>query len=320
MEELDLRKQVTNEQGSKIVVIIPTLNEASGIATVINNVKEAFEGFNYEILVVDGRSTDDTVNIAKSCGARVIYQRRKGYGNALLAGCIYGVEKLASDILVTIDADGSYDPHDCPKLIRKILSHESDYVVGRRRRNAKSMSVSHRFGNWLISWLVRRLLHVQISDTQSGLFAFRSELIDNVDIRASGWAVNTEMLKRAAELNMVIDEVEVSYSERIGRTKLNTFNAGLTNILVILQMMRDTEPLLLLGIVGLLFLIAGGAIGSYVIAAWLSVGTLTNTGLALLSALLVVTGVQLISLGLIADMMKKRQRQSLRLLHNYYIE
>ena len=143
-------------------------------------------------------------------------------------------------------------------------------------------------------------------------------MIDKIDLRQSGWAVNTEMLTKASDLGMIIDEIDVVYNSRIGKTNINTLNAGLVNLQVILRMVRDSNPLLLLGVIGLFLFVAGIYFGSVVILDYVTTGVVHHPNLAILSALFIMTGIQLVSLGMVADMIKKRQQMRLKIPHNLY--
>lgn len=308
-----------SKEKPKISVIIPALNEEKSIGMVIEKVKDALKDSKFDVVVVDGRSTDKTVEIALQKNAKVIYQKKLGYGNALFAGYMYSIEELNSDILVTIDADDTYEPNDILKLIEPIITNSADYIVGRRKVSSKSMTTSHRFGNKVISHLIRKLLHVNLNDTQCGLFAFRSELIQNIDFFTTfGWAINTELLTRAAESGMNIEQVDVSYHSRISETKVNTIKAGAINLAIILRMMRDSEPLMLLGIIGVIFMSIGVIFGSFVLVDFFETGIVNRPNLAVLSAMLIITGLQIFLFGLVADMVKRRQQKRLRFTHNFY--
>ena len=302
----------------KIGIVIPTLNEEKSIGNVIRDLKNELQKLDYEIVVVDGKSSDKTIAISKELDANIIIQKNKGYGEALFAGYFYAANELNCQILVTIDADGTYSSKDCVKIINKIISFDADYVVGKRLVNSENMTLSHRIGNKVISWLIRKFLKIKLQDTQSGLFGFRSYLIDNIDLRQSGWAVNTEMLTKASDLGMIIDEVDVAYYPRIGKTNINTLNAGLVNLQVILRMVRDSNPLLLLGVIGLFLFIAGIYAGSVVILDYITTGVVHHSNLAILSTLFIMAGIQLVSLGMVADMIKKRQQTRLKMAHNLY--
>lgn len=302
---------------SKIGIVIPTLNEEKSIGKVIGELKRELNEFDFVIVVVDGKSSDGTVSIAKKDGAQVIFQRNMGYGEALFAGYFYALKELDCEIVVTIDGDGTYSAKDCARIIKKIESFDADYVVGRRKVDSKSMSLSHRFGNWSISWSIRNFLNVKLMDTQSGLYGFRTYLIDNIDLRQSGWAVNTELLTKASELGMIIDEIDISYSKRIGTTNLTTIKAGMVNFQMIIRMIRDFKPLLLLGTIGTILFIFGIISGIFVLYDYYVTGSVNRPNLAVLAALFIMTGIQLFSLGLVADMIRRKQKR-LKFSHNLY--
>jgi len=315
------REAIISTGDNKIAVIIPTLNEEKGISVVIDKIHEALKNYSYDIVVSDGRSTDKTVENALKHNAKVIYQRKKGYGDALIAGYMYAIEELGSDILVNLDADGTYEPNDIPKLIEKIIGNEADYVVGKRTVSVESMKRSHIVGNKAISFLIRRLLKVKVTDTQSGLFAFRSYLIRNIESwSTSGWALNTELLTKAAENEMTIQEVDISYYPRIGKAHNTTLGGAIANLTVIIRMLRDTEPLRMLGIVSSIFFAIGLGIGGMVVYDFVQTGAVKHTSSAILSALLLIMGVQIFSLGLVADMIKRRQLRRIRPANSYYLE
>lgn len=302
----------------KIGIVIPTLNEEKSIGNIINDLKKELAMYSYQIIVVDGKSSDSTVSISKEMGVDVITQKNKGYGEALFAGYFYAVNELKCQILVTIDADATYSAKDCAKIINKIISFDADYVVGKRLVNSKNMTLSHRMGNKIISWAIRNFLNINIADTQSGLFGFRSYLTDNINLGQSSWAINTELLTKSSELGMIVDEVDISYSARVGETKINTIKAGLINLQMIIRMIRDFKPLLFLGSLGGSLMGVGIIVGSIVIYDFYATGGIHHPNSAILSALLVMAGIQVFSLGLVADMFRKKQQIKLKFAHNLY--
>ena len=119
-----------------LAIVIPTLNEEKGLAATINSIKESLDGkFSYKLVIVDGFSEDNTVNIAKSNGAKVISQRRKGYGDALQAGFYFVDTTLQTEITVMLDADGTYETADILKMAEIIMKGEADFVIGNRFAN-----------------------------------------------------------------------------------------------------------------------------------------------------------------------------------------
>jgi len=221
-----------------IAVVIPALNEEKGIGVVIKNLKSSLTPYRYMIVVVDGYSKDRTVEIAKQNGAFVIFQNKQGYGDALHTGFRYAKDKLNAKIIIMMDADGTYDPSDCFKLVQPILKGKADLVVGKRIIDNETMPILNRFGNSVISWLVCRLLGLHLKDTQSGMYAFHSDLVDYINLITTGWAFNTEILHTAKEASFTIREVPISYKIRIGNPKLIIFKGAFANLMAILRLTR----------------------------------------------------------------------------------
>ena len=292
-----------------IAIVIPTLNEEKGIAMTIGFIKKALDGkFRYKIVVVDGLSTDKTVEVATSMGAKVVRQRRKGYGDALQAGFYFVDTKLNSLITAMIDADGTYEARDIVKMAEIIKSGKADFVIGDRFANMdkKAMTRLNKFGNKILSGIARKLLKIDVSDSQCGIRAFRSDLASIFYTTSMGMPFATEMLAATKSYNIKIDEIPTSYYERIGETKLTPFHDGIKILTTIIRLMRDTRPLALFGLLGLTFISAGLFLGIEIIGYYLETGTVVRTASAILSTLLIVLGAQSISLGLISDMIKSR--------------
>jgi len=292
-----------------IAIVIPTLNEEAGIASTMNSVQDALEGkFTYEIIVVDGTSSDKTVEIAKTLGAKVIKQRRNGYGDALQTGFFYVDTKMSSIITVMLDADGTYEPKDIVKMAEIILKNEADFVIGNRfvKMDKKAMTKLNKFGNKVLSGFARKLLNIKVSDTQCGLRAFRSDLANIFYTSSIGMPFATEMLASTKSYHIKIKEIPTSYHERLGDTKLTPIHDGLRILGTIIRLLRDTRPLTTFGSIGLVLLSIGFIVGMDVFINYLETGTDERIGRTVLSALLILLGIQSMSLGLISDMIKGR--------------
>jgi len=301
-----------------IAVVIPTLNEESGIASTINEINQALDGkFSFKILVVDGASTDKTIEIAKKLGATVIKQRRTGYGDALQAGFYYVDTRMNSQITVMLDADGTYEPKDIVKMVEIILKDEADFVIGNRFANMdkKAMTRLNRFGNKVLSAIARKLLNIKITDTQCGLRAFRSDLANIFYTVSNGMPFATEMLASTKSYQIKIKQIPTSYHERLGVTKLTPFQDGISILGTIIRLLRDTRPLALFGILGMGLIIIGLFNGMEVVIDYLETGKVIRVATTILSALLIVLGVQSISLGLLSDLIKIRTHDK-RIFYN----
>jgi glycosyltransferase involved in cell wall biosynthesis len=295
----------------EVVIIIPALNEEQSIGKVLDSISEAVVERSTRVVVVDGRSTDRTQEIAKSKGAIVLRQRGQGYGDALLTGFEYATKFLQPRLLVMLDADGTYDANDITKVIEPIMEDRADVVLGNRFADLRpgSMSLTNRVGNRLISWSVRNIWHIRITDSQCGLRAFRSDLFQYFSAQAEGMNFATEMLVNSKEIGGRIIEVPISYDRRVGNTKMRPLKDGTRILTVILRLFRDYKPLTFFGLFGLISFGLGVILGASVLNEWVATGAIHDIARAVLSALLAMVGIQLFSLALLADMMAGRVRR-----------
>ena len=232
--------------------MIPTLNECEAIGKVLTNITDVMDGYDYLVLVVDGHSVDGTDEIARSMGAKVIYQQGKGYGDALKTGFFHSRKQLDTDIIVMMDADYTYDPMDIPRLVMPILDNEADFVLGNRFGGMQqgAMTFVNRVGNNVLSLVAKLALGLNVYDTQSGMRAFRSTLLDQMNLVAVGMPFAMEMLAQAHSAEARIREVPVSYRSRVGKTKLNPIKDGGRILGITVRLMFDIRPLLFFGGIG----------------------------------------------------------------------
>ena len=282
---------------TKIVIVIPTLNEREAVGKVLDGVKDAMDGYEYRMLVVDGHSIDGTDDIAREKGAEVIYQRGKGYGDALRTGFLYARKRLDAGVIVMMDADFTYDPRDIPELVAPILEHEADLVVGNRFAGMQkgAMSLVNRFGNRMLSLVAKLALRLNVYDTQSGMRAFRSELLDRVSLVAGGMPFALEMLAEALSADARIDETPVSYRPRVGKTKLNPIKDGGRILGITLRLMFDTQPLLFFGGIGTVLAVVGLFLHGI-------------SGTLVFPFLLMIGAIPLFTLGLVISIIKRLKR------------
>jgi len=237
---------------ARIAIVIPTLNECEAVGKVVGGVKSAMDGYDYRVLVVDGHSIDGTDEIAREMGATVIYQRGRGYGDALKTGFFYARKRLDAKVIVMMDADLTYDPKHIPKLVAPILEDEADLVVGNRFAGMKkgAMPFVNRVGNRMLSLVAKLALGLNVYDTQSGMRAFKSELLDSMNLVAVGMPLAMEMLAEALSVDARICEVPISYRPRVGETKLNPIKDGGRILGTTVRLMFDVRPLLFFGSIG----------------------------------------------------------------------
>jgi len=297
----------------RIVVIMPALNEEETIGEVIRECREALSGKNNEILVVDGRSSDDTVKRSRQEGAYVIVQKGTGYGDALVCGFGYALRILKPDIVIMMDADGTYPPQSINDLLKPIFNDEADLVIGNRFAvlDKKTMPLVNRIGNRFLSGLSKLLFKMPLLDTQSGFRAFRAEILSNMVFKNPGMPLASEMIVEAKNANYRISQIPVTYRSRRGKSKLRPLRDGWFILGTMIRLYRDFSPLFFFGLIGSFFLTIAGILTLYLLITYFVAGVVPNFVFGITIAVMFVSGLIIVVMGLLADMIKD-MRERLR--------
>lgn len=216
----------------KITVLIPCFNEERGICAVVKSFpieRIRTQGYDLEIVVIDNNSNDRTAELAKSCGATVIHEPKKGKGNAIRAG-FFHISK-DTDYVVMLDGDDTYRPEEILRLVEPLDSNFCDVVIGSRlggRISEGSMTTFNRIGNWVFSHLVRYFYRVNVTDVLTGYFAWKREALVKLrpHLLSQGFAIEMEMVTKMAKLGEEIYSVPISYHARAGETNLRPIYDG----------------------------------------------------------------------------------------------
>ena len=206
----------------RISVVIPTLNEALNLPHVFARLPRGLE-----VIVVDGGSTDDTVNVARTLrpDVRIIRQDRRGKGNALACG----FAAATGDIMVTLDADGSADPAEIPRFVAALLD-QADFAKGTRYSAGGGSSDITRVrsaGNLMLNSFVNLLFGTRYTDLCYGFNAFWRHCLDHIVVDCDGFEVETLINIRVARAGLRVTEVPSFESNRIhGSSNLRTFRDG----------------------------------------------------------------------------------------------
>lgn len=246
-------------------LVIPTLNEAASVGHVLRTFRNATESANqrffyrnpidWEILVVDGRSTDDTVEIARKEGARVVLEPRAGYGRAYKAG----FATAQGEIVATVDGDASYPVEEVPWLVLHLLEHRLDFVTCDRLTylDRRAMTTEHRIGNRVLNFALRAFFHSALQeaparvlrDSQSGMWIFRREILDRLKLTQDGMAFSEELKIEVLLRGLRFEEIPIHYAERWGAPKLSSWRDGQRNLFYLIWKRFDVSRERRLGLV-----------------------------------------------------------------------
>lgn len=207
----------------RVTVVIPTLNEERNLPHVLPRIPS----WVHEVVIVDGHSTDNTIEVARahwpSC--RIVTETRRGKGAALRAG----FRAASGDIIVMLDADGSTDPSEIPAFVGALLAGH-DFAKGSRFAQGggtADISMTRQFGNWFFTFLVRGLFGGKYSDLCYGYNAFWTRILPSLDLSGSGFEIETEMNLRALGARLKIVEIPSFEHERIhGESNLRAIPDG----------------------------------------------------------------------------------------------
>jgi glycosyltransferase involved in cell wall biosynthesis len=207
-----------------ISVVIPTLNEAANLPHVVSRLPSWID----ELVVVDGRSTDDTVTVARSLwpGVKIVQQSGKGKGNALFEG----FAACTSDIIVMLDADGSTDPAEIPRFIAALRTG-ADFAKGTRfvtGGGSADLTSWRRLGNRIFAGTVNRLWGTTFTDLCYGYNAFWRHCLADLGSDCSGFEVETMLTLRAVRANIRMVEIPSFEAHRLsGRSNLRALPDGI---------------------------------------------------------------------------------------------
>ena len=213
--------------------MVPCYNEEKGIGKVIEGIpKEKLKelGYNVEIIVIDNNSKDKTSEVAKKAGAKVIFEKNQGKGNAIRTG--FRNISLDTDFVIMLDGDDTYKGVEIPRLIEPLNSGFCDVIIGSRlegKMNKNAMSLSHRSANWFFTFITRNFYGANVTDTCTGFFAWKIDVIRKLNgyIKSPGFAIEAEMITKMSRLGYKIYSVPITYDPRHGESKLAPIGDGL---------------------------------------------------------------------------------------------
>jgi glycosyltransferase involved in cell wall biosynthesis len=214
-------------------VIIPVYNEELTIGNIIDRTKTALQqiGFPYEIIVIDDRSYDNSLEVAKKRKVKILtLKQHLGKGYALRAG----FAEAKGDVIVTIDSDGSHRPEELKRVLIPVIKNKTDLVIGSRYLRQKNVAARklNAFGVKLFNFLIQLLTGTAITDSQSGYRAMKRQVLNNQKLKSGGYEIESEMLVKIAKEGFRVTEVPISFEQRTyGRSGVDPMVDG-TKILL----------------------------------------------------------------------------------------
>jgi glycosyltransferase involved in cell wall biosynthesis len=275
-----------------VSIIIPCMNEEKTIGVCIKKALSALgkENWDGEIIISDN-STDNSREIAKKLGAKVVIPENKGYGNAFLEGFWHAKGKY----ILLADADDTYDLSEMPKFLKPLMANEADFVTGTRLKGdikKGSMPWLHRYiGNPILTSILNELFKTNLSDSHCGMRSITREAFDKLDLKSEGMEFASEMIIEAARKKLRILEVPITYYPRLTPSKLHSWGDGWRH----LRFMMLYNPTPFFSIPGFLVLVLG-----FFMSVTLSIrGNVETTSLHsfILGSMLLLIGTQMIATG-----------------------
>lgn len=292
----------------RISVLLPCHNEEAAIAQVISDFRKALP--EADIFVFDNNSTDGTADIAAGAGAIVRKEPWQGKGNVVRRM----FADIESDVYVMADGDATYDAGAAPDMIDLLLRDNLDMVSGARASDeAAAYRSGHRFGNVLLTSIVRFLFGNKFRDMLTGYRVFSRRFVKSFPALSRGFEIETELTVHALELRMPVAEVVTQYGGRPenSSSKLNTWADGFRILRTIAKLLRAERPLLFYGGLGLLLALSAIILAWPVFVTFARTGTVPRFPTAILATGLMILSSLSVACGLILETVT-RGRQELR--------
>lgn len=235
----------------KIAVLIPCYNEEKTIGKVVDDFRRALP--EAVIYVYDNNCTDRTAEIARKAGAIVRCEYRQGKGNVIRRM----FREIDAQCYIMTDGDDTYPAEFAPDMVKKVLEHNVDMVIGDRLSSTyfrENKRLFHNFGNALVRKTINLLFKTDIQDIMTGYRAFSFQFVKSFPVLSKGFEIETEMSIHAVDKNMFVDHVVIDYRDRPAgsESKLNTYSDGIKVLMTIGRLFKNYKPLLFFGSIALI--------------------------------------------------------------------
>jgi len=299
-----------SKPATTVAVLVPCYNEAAAIGKVVADFRALLP--RARIYVYDNNSTDNTASVAAQAGAIVRSEHQQGKGNVVRRM----FADIDADVYVLVDGDDTYEAAAAPRMIERLVLQRLDMITGTRREVAKAAyRRGHRFGNWMLTSLVRWVFSAPVGDMLSGYRVLSRRFVKSFPTQATGFGIETEMTVHGLEMLMPTAEMETDYKERPpgSVSKLNTYRDGFRILFLIMTLAKEERPLFFFGMIAFVLALASFGLALPILITFLKTGLVPR-----FPTLLVATGMMIAAFlsffsGLILDTVTRGRWEMKRL-------
>lgn len=299
----------------RIAVLIPCYNEGGTVGKVVRDFKRALP--EAEIYVYDNNSTDNTAEEAKTAGAVVRREYRQGKGNVMRSM----FRDIDADCYIMADGDDTYPAEEAGKLAEAVLTGRADMVIGDRlsstyyQVNKRPM---HNMGNRLVCRVINFLFRSHVRDIMTGYRAFSWEFVKSFPVLSRGFEIETEMSIHTLDKNFRILELPVKYRDRPegSDSKLHTVTDGIRVLRTIVTLFKEYRPMEFFGALSVICMLVSVYLFVPVLLEYFETHIVPRFPTLIVSGFLMVSGLLLLSCGIILDVVGKKHRQLFELYLN----
>jgi glycosyltransferase involved in cell wall biosynthesis len=299
----------------EVAVLVPCFNEELTVGKTVAAFREALPSAT--IYVYDNNSTDRTNDCARAAGAVVRSESRQGKGNVVRRM----FADIDADIFVLVDGDATYDAEAAPRMVRRAIEENLDFVNGARvSQSMDAYRRGHRLGNYVLTELVRDIFGRQFTDMLSGYKVFSRRYVKSFPAMSRGFEIETELTVHALELRMPSAEEPTAYGERPSGSvsKLSTFRDGARILRLIFDLVRNERPLQFFGLAGALLILIAVVLAIPLAETYFQTGLVPRLPTAVLAIGLVIIGFLSFLAGLILDVVATMRSEMKRLAYLSY--
>ncbi len=291
-----------------LAVLIPCYNEEKTIGKVVRDVKATLP--DAVVYVYDNNSSDRTVELALEAGAIVRYEYKQGKGNVIRRM----FREIQARCYLMIDGDDTYPLEAAPEMVRRVLEHNADMVVGDRLSSTyftENKRPFHNFGNSLMRVCINSLFRTDIKDIMTGYRAFSYEFVKTFPVFSKGFEIETEMSIHAVNYNMQVENVVVEYRDRPegSVSKLNTYSDGMKVIMKMLQLYKNYKPLRFFGILATILVVAAVILIAPVFVEYFRTGLVPRFPTLIVGGFVILAAIQAFFAGMILEVLAAKDKR-----------